>query len=114
MSIKTTDDYLNRDNIEMVDTASTDNDNDVLDVAKVDIKTLTKDELINIVERNQQTIQAMLDNIEIMKTSNEKETESLTKFYGDKIKELSNLVKYYERKFKILSEIFNIETGGEE
>ena len=79
----------------------------------INYDTLTKKELITIVEQ----LNRALDNYKTVKENadenHKKELEDCTDYYSNKLKEVTSLVKYYERKFKLLGDILTIETGGE-
>ena len=88
-------------------------ENELATEAVVDFNTLTKDELLKVLDQKQVSIKNYMQHVENTEASYKIEIENLTKFYEEQIKKLRNILEYYERKFKLIMEIINIEKGGE-
>ena len=99
------------DNVELLKTNKP--EIEALDLETVDLKSLTKEQLINLVEQHKTACANYENTIESMKEKNKEATDELTEYYNKHMSELNSLVKYYERKLKVLKDIINIETGGE-
>lgn len=108
----TIDDFLNKDNIETLEAPA--KEVEALEVEPADMNTLSKEELIGVLENHVQANKHLLDEIEQLKNRNEEEVKRLSEYYGKRIKELLNINKYYERKLKLLKDLITIEVGGEE
>lgn len=101
------------ENVQMLDAVETNKENELATESVVDFNTLTKDELLKVLDQKQVSIKNYMQHVENTEASYKIEIENLTKFYEEQIKKLRNILEYYERKFKLIMEIINIEKGGE-
>ena len=101
------------ENVQMLDAVEENKENELTTESVVDFSTLTKDELLKVLDQKQVSIKNYMQHVENTEASYKIEIENLTKFYEEQIKKLRNILEYYERKFKLIMEIINIEKGGE-
>ena len=85
----------------------------VEELAPVDYKKLSKEELIGIIEEKDKVHAQYEDKIHDMEDGHKKEMDTATEYYLKRIEELKALTRYYERKLKLLKDIITIETGDE-
>lgn len=109
----TIDDYLNSNNVAVMNTAPMEEAVEKIEAEPVDYNTLSKAELISVLADKDNVINNYITKIENMEDSHKLEIENLNTYYSQRNTELSNLIMYYERKLRILKDIINIETGGE-
>lgn len=113
----TIDDYLNSNNVAVMNTAPAENyiDSSVekIEAEPVDYNNLKKEELLVVLADKDNVINNYISKLEDMEVAHKSELENLNHFYSQRTTELSNLVQYYERKLRVLKDIINIETGGE-
>ena len=105
----TIDDYLNRDDIVMIDESQQPSE---LAVTKVEYNNLTKEDLLKVLKQKDTALENYESKMNEMSESHSKEMKDMEEYYRAKLGEMSNLIQYYERKFKVLNDILNIETGG--
>lgn len=101
------------ENVQMLDAVETNKENELTTESVVDFNTLTKAELIKVLDQKQVSIKNYMQHVENTEASYKIEIENLTKFYEEQIKKLRSILGYYERKFKLIMEIIDIEKGGE-
>lgn len=85
----------------------------VEELAPVDYKELSKEELIGIIEEQNKVHIQYEDKIHDLEEGHKKEMETATEYYLKRIEELKALTRYYERKLKLLKDIITIETGDD-
>lgn len=103
------------ENVQMLDDVKENKENkenELTAESVVDFSTLTKDELLKVLDQKQVSIKNYMQHVENTEASYKIEIENLTKFYEEQIKKLRDILEYYERKFKLIMEIINIEKGG--
>lgn len=109
----TIDDYLNSNQVSVMNTSTPNTDADVIQPELVDYNSLKKEELISIIKQKDDAIESTIRSLDKLKEEHGIEMNNMNEFYKKKVTEISNLVAYYERKFKLVSDLINIETGGE-
>ena len=109
----TIDDYLNNNQVTVMETMTPNPEADVIIPELVDYNALKKEELINIIKQKDDAIDSSIRALDKAKEDHSIEIKNMTEFYKKQISELSNLIAYYERKLKLIKDIITIETGGE-
>lgn len=109
----TIDDYLNNNQVTVMETMTPESKADVIQPELVDYNTLKKEELIAIIKQKDDSIESTIHALDKAKEDHSIEIKNMTEFYKKQINELSNLIAYYERKLKLIKDIITIETGGE-
>lgn len=109
----TIDDYLNSDNVAIMNTASMGEAVETIKAEPIDYNTLNKEELIFVLNDKDSVINNYITKIESMEEAHKLEIENLNSYYSQRNTELSNLIMYYERKIKVIKDIITLETGGE-
>ena len=99
--------------VQMLSTAPVETTERVEEVKPVELKSLSKEDLINIIEEKDKVIGRYEDRVKELQEFSEKEKQGLSEYYLERIKELKSLVGYYERKIRILRDLINIETGDD-
>lgn len=100
--------------VQMLNTAEIDTAERVEEEVKLaDLNALNKNELIEIIKRNEEATAHYEARIKTQQEEHEKETKDISEYYLKRINELKKLIEYYERKLKVLKDIITIETGDE-
>lgn len=108
----TIDDYLNTNNaVMMTDTAPVETA-ESLELETVAYDTLTKEELIVMLEDRDKSLAQYEDKLAEKEAAYKHEIDEMNKYYGKKLKELHNIIEYHDRKIKLIGDIVTIETGG--
>ena len=110
---KTIDDYLNSNNVAVMNTAPVEEAIEKIEAEPVDYNTLSKAELVSVLADKDNVINNYISKLENMEEAHKLEIENLNTYYSQRNTELSNLIQYYERKLRVLKDIINIETGGD-
>lgn len=109
----TIDDYLNSNNVAVMNTVPMEEAVERIEAEPVDYNTLSKAELIAVLADKDSVINNYITKIENMEEAHKLEIENLNTYYSQRNTELSNLIMYYERKIKVIKDIITLETGGE-
>ena len=117
----TIDDYTNNGEVAIVDAVPMDELKekvDKLEIESVDYKTLTKEELIKVIEDKDKAYENLKHNFDMMVDQKDKQLKDTADYYAMRINEVDSLLEYHKRKLKLINDIVNIENipvkkGGE-
>ena len=121
MKQMTIDDYTNNGEVAIVDAVPMDELKekvDKLEIESVDYKTLTKEELIKVIEDKDKAYENLKHNFDMMVDQKDKQLKDTADYYAMRINEVDSLLEYHKRKLKLINDIVNIENipvkkGGE-
>lgn len=121
MKQMTIDDYTNNGEVAIVDAVPMDELKekvDKLEIESVDYKTLTKEELIKVIEDKDKAYENLKHNFDMMVDQKDKQLKDTADYYSMRINEIDSLLEYHKRKLKLINDIVNIENipvkkGGE-
>ena len=121
MKQMTIDDYTNNGEVAIVDAVPMDELKekvDKLEIESVDYKTLTKEELIKVIEDKDKAYENLKHNFDIMVDQKDKQLKDTADYYAMRVNEVNSLLEYHKRKLKLINDIVNIENipvkkGGE-
>lgn len=85
---------------------------DKIEINMTDLSTLTKEDLIRLVESDRQAFRNYEAKLKDKEETHLKELEDICSYHEKKEKDMGALIAYYERKFKLLSDIITIEGGN--
>lgn len=84
---------------------------DKIEVDMTDLSTLSKEDLIRLVESDRQAFRNYEAKLKDKDETHLKELDDIGSYHEKKEKDMGALIAYYERKFKLLGDIINIEGG---
>lgn len=121
MKQMTIDDYTNNGEVAIVDAVPMDELKekvDKLEIESVDYKTLTKEELIKVIEDKDKAYENLKHNFDMMVDQKDKQLKDTADYYAMRVNEVNSLLEYHKRKLKLINDIVNIENipvkkGGE-
>lgn len=121
MKQMTIDDYTNNGEVAIVDAVPMDELKekvDKLEIESVDYKTLTKEELIKVIEDKDKAYENLKHNFDMMVDQKDKQLKDTADYYTMRVNEVNSLLEYHKRKLKLINDIVNIENipvkkGGE-
>lgn len=121
MKQMTIDDYTNNGEVAIVDAVPMDELKekvDKLEIESVDYKTLTKEELIKVIEDKDKAYENLKHNFDMMIDQKDKQLKDTADYYSMRVNEIDSLLEYHKRKLKLINDIVNIENipvkkGGE-
>lgn len=121
MKQMTIDDYTNNGEVAIVDAVPMDELKekvDKLEIESVDYKTLTKEELIKVIEDKDKAYENLKHNFDMMVNQKDKQLKDTADYYAMRVHEVDSLLEYHKRKLKLINDIVNIENipvkkGGE-
>lgn len=109
----TIDDYNNEGNLVTSPIISTEEKVDTVEVETVDYNTLTKAELLKVVEAKDTAVKNYEDKLNMIEEKHNKELHDVADYFKQEVDAKSKIIAYYERKFKLLKDILVIEKGEE-